>query len=58
MTGPEEHNPKRDLEDLVAECLERTDLYGPEVGMVGLVLNLLFAAGLWSWLSRWRQVPA
>ncbi len=37
--------------------IERTDLYGPEVGVLGLVLNLLFAVGLWGWLRRRRQTP-
>lgn len=27
--------------------VERTDLYGPEVGLLGIVLNLLFASWLW-----------
>ena len=37
--------------------IERTDLYGPEVGVLGLVLNLLFAVGLWGWLRRRHGRP-
>jgi hypothetical protein len=29
-----------------------TAIYGPEVGLLGLGLNLLFAAALWRWLNR------
>jgi membrane protease YdiL (CAAX protease family) len=29
--------------------VQETALYGPEVGVLGLVLNLVFAAGLWQW---------
>lgn len=32
--------------------IEQTHLYGPEVGWMGLLLNFLFAAGLWHWLSK------
>lgn len=32
--------------------IDRTDIYGPEVGFLGLILNLLFAAVLWGWLKR------
>lgn len=31
-----------------------TAIYGPEVGVLGLALNLIFAAALWRW---WRQAP-
>jgi membrane protease YdiL (CAAX protease family) len=36
--------------------IENTSLYGPEVGVLGLSLNLLFALALWQW-SR-RKLPA
>ena len=29
--------------------IKNTGLFGPEVGVLGLVLNLLFAAALWTW---------
>ena len=32
--------------------IEQTHIYGPEVGTVGLVLNALFAAGMWYWLKK------
>lgn len=35
--------------------IEQTHIYGPEVGLLGLVLNLLFAAALWYWVSKRRQ---
>jgi len=35
--------------------IEDTAIYGPEVGIVGLGLNLLFAAALWWW---WKREPA
>ena len=38
--------------------IDRTDLYGPEVGFLGLILNLLFAAGLWGWLKRRGKAKA
>lgn len=31
-----------------------TAIYGPEVGVLGLVLNLIAAAALWRW---WKQAP-
>jgi membrane protease YdiL (CAAX protease family) len=39
-------------EKIGALGIERSDLYGPEVGLLGVVLNSLFAAGLWVWLQR------
>jgi membrane protease YdiL (CAAX protease family) len=32
--------------------VQKTALYGPEVGVLGLGLNLLFAAALWLWWQR------
>jgi membrane protease YdiL (CAAX protease family) len=32
--------------------IEQTHLYGPEVGWLGLVFNLVFAIILWRWVSR------
>ena len=32
--------------------IEETAIYGPEVGVLGLALNLVFAASLWRW---WRS---
>jgi CAAX protease family protein len=32
--------------------IHETAIYGPEVGLVGLALNLLFAAALWRWTKR------
>jgi hypothetical protein len=37
--------------------IEDTVLYGPEVGWLGLGLNLLFVLGLWHWHRR-AQAPA
>lgn len=34
--------------------IDDTAIYGPEVGVLGLVLNLIFAAALWRW---WKQAP-
>ena len=38
--------------------IEQTHIYGPEVGLLGVALNLLFAAGLWGWVRRRNQAPA
>ena len=38
--------------------IDRADLYGPEVGYLGLILNLLFAAALWGWLGRRGRAKA
>lgn len=32
--------------------IEQTHIYGPEVGLLGVALNFLFAAGLWFWISK------
>ena len=32
--------------------VEQTHVYGPEVGMLGLVLNFIFATVLWFWVSK------
>jgi CAAX protease family protein len=32
--------------------IKNTALYGPEVGVLGLALNLVFAAALWRWWKR------
>ncbi len=37
--------------------IEQTHIYGPEVGWLGLLLNFLFAAALWVWISRPRETP-
>lgn len=34
--------------------IHETAIYGPEVGFLGLVLNLLFAAALWRWIRAVR----
>ena len=36
----------------------QTAVYGPEVGFLGLALNLLFAAILWRWLKRQKPGTA
>ena len=35
--------------------IEQTHIYGPEVGTLGLGLNLIFAAALWFWLTKQRR---
>ena len=32
--------------------IEATHIYGPEVGVLGLVLNAVFAFGLWRWMKN------
>jgi membrane protease YdiL (CAAX protease family) len=32
--------------------IEQTQIYGPEVGLLGVVLNIVFAAGLWYWITN------
>jgi hypothetical protein len=32
--------------------IQENAFYGPEVGVLGLALNLLFAAALWQWCRR------
>ena len=39
-------------EKIGALGIEQTHIYGPEVGVLGLVLNILFAAGLWYWITK------
>ncbi len=34
--------------------IEQTHIYGPEVGVLGVGLNLIFAAGLWFWVKKSR----
>jgi len=41
-------------EKIGALGIEQTHIYGPEVGMLGLGLNLIFAAALWFWLAKSR----
>jgi membrane protease YdiL (CAAX protease family) len=35
--------------------IEQTHVYGPEVGLLGLVLNTLFLVALWFWLNRFNR---
>jgi uncharacterized protein len=37
--------------------LQNTAVFGPEVGWVGLLLNLIFVAVLWAWYTRTRAQP-
>jgi len=39
-------------EKIGALGIQQTHIYGPEVGMLGLGLNLIFAAALWFWLTK------
>ena len=32
--------------------IEQTHIYGPEVGVLGIGLNLVFAIALWLWIRR------
>lgn len=32
--------------------IERTEIYGPEIGIMGIGFNLLFLSGLWTWRLR------
>ena len=32
--------------------IEQTHIYGPEVGMLGVGVNLVFAVALWFWITR------
>jgi len=32
--------------------IEQTHVYGPEVGVLGLAFNFIFAAALWYWITR------
>ncbi len=41
-------------EKIGALGIEQTHIYGPEVGVLGLGLNLIFAAALWFWLMNRR----
>jgi membrane protease YdiL (CAAX protease family) len=38
--------------------IRNTGVFGPEVGLVGLALNLAFAAVLWPWYTRGRAIQA
>jgi hypothetical protein len=35
--------------------IKETALYGPEAGVLGLILNLVFAAALWRWWKAGRS---
>jgi membrane protease YdiL (CAAX protease family) len=35
--------------------IQETALYGPEVGVLGLALNIIFAAALWRWWNARRE---
>jgi uncharacterized protein len=37
--------------------LQNTGMFGPEVGWMGLLLNLIFVAVLWAWYTRSRVSP-
>lgn len=39
-------------EKIGALGIEETHIYGPEVGMLGIGLNFLFATVLWYWTTR------
>ena len=41
-------------EKIGALGIEQTHIYGPEVGVLGLGLNLIFAAALWFWVTNRR----
>jgi len=34
--------------------ITETAIYGPEVGFLGLTVNLVFAAALWRWVKQRR----
>jgi hypothetical protein len=36
--------------------IQQTHVYGPEVGWLGLLLNFAFAASLWFWISKRRNL--
>jgi hypothetical protein len=38
--------------------ISNTAIFGPEIGVFGLVLNLVVAAALWSWCKREGLLPA
>ena len=37
--------------------IQQTHIYGPEVGMLGILLNLIFICGLWFWINRSASTP-
>jgi len=39
-------------ENVGALGIEATHIYGPEVGVLGVGINLIFAAGVWFWITR------
>ena len=41
-------------EKIGALGIEQTHIYGPEVGLLGLGLNLIFAVSLWFWVTKSR----
>ena len=38
--------------------IQDTSIFGPETGVLGLVLNLVFAIGLWLWYRRAESMRA
>jgi len=38
--------------------IEETHIYGPEVGLLGVVINTIFALSLWFWWKRTTRPPA
>ena len=45
-------------ENIGALGIKQTQIYGPEVGVLGLGLNLIVAAALWFWLTKPRTDAA
>ncbi len=39
-------------EKIGALGIQQTHIFGPEVGVLGIALNLVFAAALWSWIRK------
>ena len=35
--------------------IEQTHIYGPEVGVLGIGVNLIFATALWLWIMKFRK---
>ena len=45
-------------ENVGALGIEATHIYGPEVGLLGFGLNLVFATALWKWITRANPASA
>jgi hypothetical protein len=45
-------------DEIGALVIQHTSIFGPEAGLLGLVLNLIYTIGLWLWYRRAESLQA